>query len=77
MENEWPVSVQGPTDSLYKQLYEQNRCIKNDYQNIAVNGARSRKMNEIVQGMARNVHTDYPLLVILSLIGNDVCNGLV
>merc|ERR1712168_810156 len=32
-------------------------------------------MNEIVKGMARNVQTDYPLLIILSLIGNDVCNG--
>merc|ERR1712136_189879 len=75
MDNEWPTSVQGPTDSLYKLMLERNRCIKDDYQNIAVNGARSGTMNEIVEGIARNAETDNPLLVVLSLIGNDVCNG--
>ena len=54
-----------------------NRCNFRDFQNIGVNGARSSSMNTTVKyGLARNPETDQPLVVVLALIGNDVCNGL-
>lgn len=40
-------------------------------------GADSNEMREIVKSLSRNPKTDQPLLVFLSLVGNDVCNGLI
>uniref|UniRef100_H2ZEF6 Saposin B-type domain-containing protein n=1 Tax=Ciona savignyi TaxID=51511 RepID=H2ZEF6_CIOSA len=74
--NQWPNSIDGPVDSMYMRLLSRNRCIHRDYQNIGVNGARSGSMNEIATSLARNATQDYPLFVVLALIGNDVCNGL-
>ncbi len=71
----WKNSINGPMDSLYTRMLKRNRCNHRDYQNIAVNGARSSSMRQIVTSLARNQTHDYPLMVLIELIGNDVCNG--
>ena len=71
----WP-GIRGPVDSAYLRLRELNRCNHRDYQNIAVNGARSGAMaDNIVKSFARNGTKDNPVFVMFALIGNDVCNG--
>ena len=60
--------------SLYTLLRERNRCNHNDFQNIGVNGARMTSSLPLVQSMARGSE-DHPVLVWLTLLGNDVCNG--
>ncbi len=71
----WSGSISGPVDSIYLHMRELNRCNHRDYQNIAVNGARASSMaKQIVKTLARHPD-DNPVLVILALIGNDVCNG--
>ena len=65
----------GPTRSLYLRLFDLDHCNHRDYQNIAVNGARSSSMLDIMKSLARNQQDDAPLFVIYSLVGNDVCNG--
>ncbi len=67
--------ITAPTNSIYLKLRERNRCIHRDYQNIAVNGARTHAMIEISKTLARNQKSDHPLLLFYSLIGNDVCSG--
>merc|ERR550534_365513 len=63
-------------DSIYKRYVEWNRCALNDYQNQANNGARITSMaSKIVKGLSRRQDFDKPMIVFLSLIGNDVCNG--
>ncbi|RNA11317.1 acyloxyacyl hydrolase [Brachionus plicatilis] len=74
MNSTWPV-VKGFTDSIYLKLLERNRCNFRDYQNIGVNGADTNEMKEIVKSFSRNQQTDQPVLLFLSLVGNDVCNG--
>jgi len=65
----------GPVDSIYLKLVERNRCNHRDFQNIAVNGARSGAMSgSIEKSLNRNQTIDYPLLVFYALIGNDVCS---
>ena len=62
--------------SIYQRLLRRNGCNFNDFQNIAVNGARAGAMaGNIVEGMSRFANRSKPLLVILALIGDDVCNG--
>jgi acyloxyacyl hydrolase len=63
-----------PTDSLYKFMRQQNRCVHRDYQNLCVNGMRSGPVAELIKTMARSNQTDHPALVFLELIGNDVCH---
>ncbi|UJR14815.1 hypothetical protein I4U23_001802 [Adineta vaga] len=70
----WP-NIVGPTRSLYTRLFDLDHCNHRDYQNIAVNGARSSTMTNIMKSLARSPHDDVPLLVIYSLVGDDVCNG--
>lgn len=75
VQNEWPV-VTGNTSSIYLKLWQRNKCNFRDYQNVAVNGARTGSMlDNIVETLSRNQATDQPLIVIYSLVGNDVCNG--
>jgi len=64
----------GPVSSVYKKLYERNKCNFRDYQNIAVNGANSRNSYPNIVKLARKSDNDYPLLMFLELVGNDVCN---
>ncbi|UJR31905.1 hypothetical protein I4U23_019379 [Adineta vaga] len=70
----WP-NIEGPTRSLYSRLFDLDHCNHRDYQNIAVNGARSGAMLDIMKSLSRDPQNDVPLLVIYSLVGNDVCNG--
>ena len=68
--------ISGPVDSSYLRLRSINRCNHRDYQNIAVNGARSSAMaDNIVKSFARHGSKDNPVFLALALIGNDVCNG--
>lgn len=78
----------GPYHSIYKKLFERNRCNHRDYQNLggtieglefanflSVNGCRSASMAaNVTRTLARNQTTDYPALVFFELIGNDVCH---
>jgi lysophospholipase L1-like esterase len=61
--------------SLYTQMKERNRCMNNDFQNIGVNGARMVASDHLVKAVARDQGNDHPVLLWLSLLGNDVCNG--
>ena len=63
----------GPVSSVYKNLYERNKCNFRDYQNIAVNGLSSNNALNSIKALARNVTEDFPLLIFVELIGNDVC----
>jgi len=66
----------GPAHSIYKKMKERNKCVHRDYQNIAVNGARSSAMREkISKTLSRNQTADHPMLLFYALVGNDVCNG--
>lgn len=75
MNSTWP-GITGPVDSTYLRLRDINRCNHRDYQNIAVNGARSSAMADgIVKSFARDGTKDNPVFLMFALIGNDVCNG--
>ena len=73
--SKWVRDIQGPMNSTYLILRERNLCNHRDFQNVAVNGARSSSMKKIVKTLSRNKTTDIPVLVTLELVGNDVCNG--
>jgi acyloxyacyl hydrolase len=60
--------------SVYKYLREWNLCNHNDFQNIAVNGADSDNSRNNIPALKRNPKEDYPLIMFLELIGNDVCS---
>lgn len=75
MNSTWREAA-GPVDSTYLRLRSINRCNHRDYQNIAVNGARSQSMNRtIVGGFRRHPTLDNPVFLVLALVGNDVCSG--
>ena len=61
--------------SLYLKLRDRNRCNHNDFQNIGVNGARITSAEGLVDAFKRDKDNDKPVLLWISLIGNDVCNG--
>ena len=66
------------TASFYQRWVARNRCAHRDYTNIGVNGARTGSMkppNGVINALTRNASADSPLLLLFSLIGNDVCNG--
>jgi len=72
----WGGYPQGPVYSGYLNTRARNLCNHRDYQNIAVNGARSSSMaSTIMQTFSRNQTLDQPAFVGYALIGNDVCNG--
>jgi acyloxyacyl hydrolase len=61
-------------DSIYSRLVERNRCNLNDFINQANNGCKSSSMaDKTIFGLGRKP-LDKPMLVFLSLVGNDVCN---
>lgn len=69
-----------PMKSIYQRLFERNRCMHRDYQNIGVNGASTQNANPNVDEgnilyLKRNQEKDVPALVIYAMIGNDVCSG--
>jgi acyloxyacyl hydrolase len=61
--------------SLASRMRERNLCNHRDYQNVGVNGARMNAALGLANSMSRDANLDHPALVLLSLIGNDVCNG--
>nr|XP_022342121.1 acyloxyacyl hydrolase-like [Crassostrea virginica]XP_022342122.1 acyloxyacyl hydrolase-like [Crassostrea virginica] len=68
--------LHGPVDSVYLRMFDRNHCNHRDYQNIAVNGARSSSMADSIQfSFKRNISHDQPVVVFYALVGNDVCNG--
>lgn len=71
-----PRSGGVPMKSIYQRMRERDRCVRNDFQNVGVNGARTSSMaDHVMLAMRRNPRVDRPALAILALIGNDVCNG--
>lgn len=66
----WNGHPIGQVDSGALRTFQMNRCTFRDYQNIAVNGARSSAMlNSIINSLARN-KTDHPVFLTYALIGN-------
>lgn len=64
--------------SVYMALRQRNRCNHRDYQNLGVNGARTRNMappTGNIEQFTLGRKKDHPALVFYSLVGNDVCNG--
>ena len=61
-----------PSHSIYKYLRNWNLCNNNDFQNIGVNGGDSGNTMGNIQALNRGKE-DFPLLMFLELIGNDVC----
>lgn len=59
--------------SVYKYLRSWNLCNNNDFQNLGVNGGSAGNTKGNIKALARNQKEDYPLLIFLELIGNDVC----
>jgi acyloxyacyl hydrolase len=82
MEVDWPHRSaftgfdEGPLySSLYKYLRNKNKCNHRDFQNLGVNGARSGAMkNGLVYTLKRDPVNDNPLLLVIELVGNDVCS---
>ncbi|KAG2382003.1 hypothetical protein C9374_005795 [Naegleria lovaniensis] len=64
----------GPSSSIYKHLRNHNRCVHRDYATIAVNGARTGAMEDIIKTWTRDQFNDQPVLAFYSLVGNDVCH---
>jgi acyloxyacyl hydrolase len=69
--------VEGPVDSIYMRLRENNLCNHNDYQNIGVNGASSGSMtgDKGLKDVLSRDSTQKPLLLFMAMIGNDVCSS--
>jgi acyloxyacyl hydrolase len=65
-----------PVRSVYKKLVERNRCNRNDYQNLGVNGDESNKVISYLDSIKRDKDKDFPILMILELTGSDVCDPL-
>ncbi|KRX10792.1 hypothetical protein PPERSA_00962 [Pseudocohnilembus persalinus] len=63
-------------NSFYLNLLERNRCNRNDYQNLGVNGARSGAELKLEKAIARDQNNDHPVIVFWELIGNDVCSSI-
>jgi len=64
-----------PVRSLYKYWLERNRCNHRDYQNVAVNGGDTNDSDINIQAFNRNGTRDHPMVIVMELIGNDVCFG--
>ncbi len=72
--------IEGPVDSIYMRLRENNLCNTNDYQNIGVNGAASGSLkNDLSKILMRDKRLSSlpqkPLLLFMAMIGNDVCSS--
>lgn len=63
-----------PLDSVYLRMLERNRCMWNDFQNLAVNGADSQLSVNNLHAFSRNQKTDRPVLFFQTLIGDDICD---
>ena len=74
---EFAPDVDGPVDSIYMRMRQNNLCNHNDYQNIGVNGASSGDLKKFSNILSRdNLITPLPqkpVLLFMAMIGNDVC----
>ena len=61
--------------SFYERMVDANRCNHRAFQNIGVNGARIGPMADKIINSAAFSKMDSPALVILALIGDDICVG--
>ncbi|KAL5022217.1 hypothetical protein ScPMuIL_001372 [Solemya velum] len=75
MNTSYPQIIHGVTDSVYLRARQRNHCIHRDFQNIAVNGLEPMNLEKHSENLSRNKIRDQPLLLIYSLVGNDVCSG--
>lgn len=74
--SQFSPDIMGPMTSLYSRLVEHNRCNHRDYQNLGVNGARVSDLLDFDQLLARDSKKNVkPLIMIYSMVGNDVCSG--
>jgi acyloxyacyl hydrolase len=65
-----------PCRSIYQYMYQHNQCNFRDYQNTGVNGASSSNDYPTdIEGIQRNQNDDYPMIVFMEFIGNDVCGS--
>ena len=76
--DEFYPDVEGPVDSIYMRMRQNNLCNHNDYQNIGVNGASSSTLNDVLSNiLSRDTLLSplpqKPLLLFMAMIGNDVC----
>jgi len=62
-------------NSMYLRLRERNRCNHRDYQNICRNGLRSASSVDMAKTLSRSKISDEPVILMIELIGNDVCSG--
>jgi acyloxyacyl hydrolase len=68
--------IGGRMVSLYSKMAERNLCNHRDYQNLGVNGARVSQLDPFDFLLSRNATSGVkPLLLIFSMVGNDVCDG--
>jgi len=75
--SQFAPDIAGPTASFYSNLRSQNLCNHRDYQNLGVNGAASQNLAPFATELARNASGATPvkpIFLIMSMIGNDVCN---
>lgn len=71
----WPRPLPDTMQSFYMRLRNRNRCGHRDYQNISVNGARSGAVaSGIIKAISRHQKFDHPVILFLSLFGNDICS---
>jgi len=78
--SDYDPDVEGPIDSIYMRLRENNLCNNNDFQNIGVNGADSSSLrNNLSKILSRDKRISplpqKPLLLYMAMIGNDVCSS--
>ncbi|MES1912968.1 MAG: hypothetical protein MHM6MM_005208 [Cercozoa sp. M6MM] len=66
-----------PVESIYQRMLKRNRCIRGDYHNWSVNGAKSTAWIPGVGAFRsfRRRRDDEPLLMFTAFVGNDVCNA--
>ena len=72
---ECPYNFGFPVASLYQRVRARNQCNHRDYQNMGVNGMRMTAIMNVVNSTSRFTALDHPALVMLAVIGNDVCSG--
>ena len=78
--SDYSPDVEGPLDSVYLRLRDNNLCNNNDYQNIGVNGADSSSLkSDLSKILSRDKRLSplpqKPLLLFMAMIGNDVCSS--
>eukprot|EP01029_Cantina_marsupialis_P020485 TRINITY_DN47_c1_g2_i1.p1 TRINITY_DN47_c1_g2~~TRINITY_DN47_c1_g2_i1.p1 ORF type:complete len:624 (-),score=229.24 TRINITY_DN47_c1_g2_i1:149-2020(-) len=61
--------------SIYERMYERNRCMHRDFQNIGVNGQKMVHLIRMQDTLTRDQQNDAPITLFVAYVGNDICNG--